>query len=98
YDCSLSIMVPKNCYFYRIEPNSKDRKKAKLTWKGKVFRVLWEYPQNKHIDKRLRLTVKQGICGKVYTTGRPQTQNLTLPSISHHQFTEYQERMVKDYK
>ncbi len=98
YDCTLSLMIPKTAYLYRIEPCEGDRKKAKLSKKGKVFKIIWEYPDNKRIDKQLKISVNQGICGAVLKTNNPRAVDLTQPNINLNCFTIKQEKILRDYK
>lgn len=68
YDLTANIMVPKRRFFYWIEPKNADISKRRFKITGKVFDVIYQ-AGNLPIDKRLKFTTKQGICGVVYRSG-----------------------------
>lgn len=65
---SANVMVTKRCFFNKREPKSNGGNK--FNFFQKMFKIVWTY-DNKPVDKRLALTVKQGATGMALAYGRP---------------------------
>lgn len=61
-------MIPRLNFFFSIEPKTNNKSQKKFSWYGYVFKPIWTY-KNFNISKKLRITVNQGVCGKVYEKG-----------------------------
>ena len=91
----LNVMVPGRKYSYRIEPVSPDAEKLMWSLTGKVFKVVW-YSKNANVNRKLRLTVRQGICGKAYQEGDVFGKDFTRPDASTFNLSKSQQEMVSD--
>lgn len=97
YNISFNILIPKRRYLFMIEPKRSDTSKRKLTLTGKVFDVVWS--RGEGVNKKLKLTTKQGVSGAVYEEGKRMiSKNFMVSESEHSNFTDYQIDICNDLK
>lgn len=96
YDLRINIMVPRTRFFYFIEPSGTNKKRRKFTLIGKVFEPVWE--SELHLDRKLRLTINQGLCGLAYRGTEKIIGTRHYRNDPSANFTEKQEELLKNIR
>ena len=95
FDLRVNIMIPKRRFFFRIEPSTGSTDKKRLTWWGKVFKIVWDSEQA-YTSKSLKITTNQGVCGMAYREGKLFAKDLTKDKIPEYNFTASQYKLTED--
>lgn len=95
-DLNVNILKPKTKYLVLLEPTKNDKTKAKLSFRRKVFKLVWQ-DENSSYDPSFRFTTNQGLCGNVFSEGG-KTKSVIFGSNHTYKFyfTEKQEKSTED--
>ena len=93
----LNIMVPERKYAYQLEPSKNEPEQLRRSWVGQIFKVVW-YSKNANVNRKLRLTINQGICGKAYQEGDIFGKDFTQPDVSTFNLSKFQLEIVRDLR